>query len=112
MEELNDIGILCCYYRKLLEPTKENMDPNLLPVKQMKGLLSSGVAIGLIEEKNSKQSNAMLWRTLYPIIKLMPPHSKRLLMLVGVSRKGYSSIFHAISSTLKDQRIKIGRAHV
>ena len=42
-------GILCWGCRKILEPMKENMDPNLPPIKQMKGLLSSGVAKGLIE---------------------------------------------------------------
>lgn len=106
MEVLNDIGILCCYYRKLLEPAKENMDPNLLPVKQMKGLLSCGVAKGLIEEKKYKTIKRNVVEDFISNNQVDGTTIQEALDVSGVSRKGYSSIFHAISSTLKDQRIK------
>lgn len=103
---LNDIDILCCGCRKLLEPVKENMDPNLLPVKQMKGLLSSSVAKGLIEEKKFKTIKRNVVEDFICNNQVDATIIQEALDVSGVSKKGYSSIFHAISSTLKDQRIK------
>ena len=92
MEVMDDIGILCCGCRKLLEPAKENMDPNLLPVKQMKGLLSSGVAKGLIEEKKIKTIKHNVVEDFISNNQVDATTIQKALNVSGVSRKAYSSI--------------------
>ena len=47
------MSLSCC--KEILRLDKENEDPNLVPMKQMKGLVSKAIVKNLIDEKKFKK---------------------------------------------------------
>lgn len=88
------------------KPGEENVDPNLIPIKQMKGLVSTGVAKSMIEEKKFKKMKREVVEKFISESGVVVSKIQEALDVRGASRKEYASIFNVVSSTLKAQLIK------
>ena len=98
------MSLSCC--KEILRLDKENKNPNLAAVKQMKGLVSKVIVKSLINEKKFKKVKCDAVEKFILKSRVDVTKIQEALDMSGVSRKGYASIFNIISSTFKDQRIK------
>ena len=94
------------YCREILRLGEVNENSNLIPVKQIKGLVSEVVVKSLIDEKKFKKVKRDAVEKFISESRVDVEKIQEALDMSGVSRKGYASIFNIVSSTLKDKRIK------
>ena len=93
------------YCREILRLGEVNENSNLVPVKQIKGLVSEVAVKSLIDEKKFKKVKRDTVEKFISESRVDVEKIQEALDTSGVSRKGYASIFNIVSSTLKDKRI-------
>ena len=106
--ELKVSHYMCVFLicREILRLGEVNENSNLVPVKQIKGLVSEVVVKSLIDEKKFKKVKHDAVEKFISESRVDVEKIQEALDMSGVSRKGYASIFNIVSSTLKDKRIK------
>ena len=76
----------------MLQPDKENMNPNINPAMQLKPLVTSRVAKVLIEEKKFKVVQRHIVDKFVSNNMVSTVDIQEVMDSSGVSRKGYSAI--------------------
>lgn len=89
-----------------MHPHKGNLDTSKLPTQQMKGLLTSSIAQDMLNERKFKIVRQNVVQEFMDKNRVDVNKIQDALDSSGVSKRGYSSIFKAVMSTLKSQRIK------
>lgn len=97
------MSLSCC--NEILRLKKENEDPNLVLVKQMKGLVSKVVNEELNRLRKFKTVKCDAIEKFMSQSRVDVTKIQEALNMSGVSRKGYASIFNIIFSIFKDQWI-------
>ena len=101
--ELKVSHYMCVFLicREILRLGEVNENSNLVPVKQIKGLVSEVVVKSLIDEKKFKKVKRDAVKKFISESRVDVEKIQEALDTSGVSRKGYASIFNIVSSTLK-----------
>lgn len=90
----------------MLQPDKENMNPNINPAMQLKPLVTSRVAKTLIQEKKFKVIQRHIVDQFVTNSVVSAVDIQAVMDSSGVSRKGYAAIQKSVSSVLGAKGIK------
>ena len=92
--------------RSVIQPDKENIDPNANPAAQMKPLVSSRMAKELIQSKKFKAVQKHIVGQFVSQHCVQSTSIQETLDSLGVSKKGYTAIQKTMSTMLRAQGIK------